>query len=147
MTDSNGGSSERGRDGRFAKGNPGGPGNPRVRTLAAHQAAVREAVSPADLGRVLHRLRDLALDGDVAAARVLLERVVGKVRQEPAAPAPWQFDTEEIQSEAGRRAAIKSVLTAVAAGELAPQEAEALVGFIRLATDSLPSEHLAFSGL
>lgn len=67
----------------FEKGNPGGPGNPNIRRMAEHQAAVREAISGADLKKVLQKLKELAIDGDVQAAKVLLDRVLGKPKDPP----------------------------------------------------------------
>ena len=92
MTDSNGENSGRDSQCRFQTGNTGGPGNPQVRQLAAHQAVVREALTPGELQAVLRKLRDQAMAGDVAAAKVVLDRVVGKSRPEPARPPLQQLE-------------------------------------------------------
>ena len=147
MTDSNGANDGRDSQGRFQAGNPGGPGNPQVRQLAAHQAAVREALTPSDLKAVLKKLHGLAMDGDVAAARVVLDRVVGKSRHEPEAPAAWTFDSEEIRTEEGRERAIKTLLSAVADGTVPAADATALVEFIKAAGSALPSGFLEGLGL
>ena len=73
----NGGKRTRGRDGRFLVGNPGGPGNPFAGRVAKLREAGWKSVKPAEVGRVYRRLLDLALDGDVAAARLLLDRLLG----------------------------------------------------------------------
>jgi hypothetical protein len=65
-------------NGRFLKGNPGGPGNPFVRQVAALKAALFEALTREDVGAVMRTMRDKALSGDVAAARLMLEYSVGK---------------------------------------------------------------------
>jgi len=107
---------------------------------------VRDALRPDDLRAVLKKLHSLALEGDVAAARVLLERVVGKSRPEPEAPSSWTFDPEDIHTEAGRERAIKSLLGAVASGAVSASEAKALVGFIEVAGSVLTDELLANLG-
>ena len=66
-----------GRDerGRFAQGNPGGPGNPHVRRVAQLRAAVMAATTVEQVQEVMERLRELALEGDVRAAVAWLDRV------------------------------------------------------------------------
>jgi hypothetical protein len=69
-----------GRDGagRFTAGNHLGRGNPFARQVADRRKALLGAVTAADVAAVAKKLRDLALAGDVAAAKVLLSYVVGK---------------------------------------------------------------------
>ena len=69
-----------GRDaqGRFAKGNKGGPGNPFGRHLAQRRQVVAEAVSEEDLRQILAVLVAKAKEGDVPAAKLVLQYAVGK---------------------------------------------------------------------
>lgn len=69
---------ERDAQGRFAEGNPGGPGNPHAKRVGELRVALLEAVTPADMQAVVKALVEAAKGGDVAAARVLFERVLGK---------------------------------------------------------------------
>lgn len=64
--------------GRFKPGNPGGPGNPQIRKLAEYKKAIHQAVKLKDLKEVIQKLLELAKDGDVQAARLILERCLGK---------------------------------------------------------------------
>ena len=64
---------ERDPRGRFATGNAGGPGNPYIRRINAFRRAVLEAVTESDLKAILAAVVRRALDGDMQAARVLLE--------------------------------------------------------------------------
>ena len=64
--------------GRFAPGNPGGPGNPHGKRTAALRAMVTEAVTDDDLRAVVAKLVELAKGGDLAAIRELLDRTIGK---------------------------------------------------------------------
>ena len=74
-----------GRDvnGRFAKGHPGGPGGNRVtkyrQMLREHLAA---AVTTEDVQAVIRKVRDAALSGDVAAAKLYLGWAIGSEKQE-----------------------------------------------------------------
>ena len=83
---------EREANGQFAAGNKGGPGNPFGRTMAARRRAVAEAVDEATLKAIMATLVRLAIDGDVGAAKLVLQYAVGK----PAAVAePDRVDVEE----------------------------------------------------
>jgi len=68
----------RGENGRFEKGNPGGPGNPHARRVGELRSALLDAVSVADIQGVVGRLVTMARDGDLAAASLLLDRLFGK---------------------------------------------------------------------
>ena len=73
-----------GRDaqGRFAEGNPGGPGNPNAKASAAWRKALVEAVTEDDLKAILLALVEKAKNGDRFAAAYILDRCLGKARQE-----------------------------------------------------------------
>jgi hypothetical protein len=64
--------------GRFAPGNRAGRGNPHAARVSALRSALLDAVTPDDLRAVVAALVDRAKGGDVAAARELLDRAIGK---------------------------------------------------------------------
>ncbi len=64
--------------GKFARGNPGGPGNPNAQRTADLRALLMQTVTENDLRTVLNKLVRLAKGGDLAAIRELLDRVFGK---------------------------------------------------------------------
>ncbi len=66
--------------GRFANGNPGGPGNPHGRRVADLRAALLDAVTPEDIHAVAKALVARAKAGEVPAIRELLDRLMGKVQ-------------------------------------------------------------------
>ena len=63
--------------GRFVPGNRMGRGNPLARRANQLRVALYRECSAGDLSAVIRRLIDKARDGDVAAAKVLLERLLG----------------------------------------------------------------------
>jgi hypothetical protein len=69
-----------GRDasGRFTKGNPGGPGNPFAQRVAALRRTLLEAVTEEDMRAIVAQLVQQAKDGDLAAAREIILRTIGK---------------------------------------------------------------------
>jgi hypothetical protein len=70
----------RGRDaaGRFAKGNPGGPGNPYYRRQAELKRQLLACVSEEDVQAVMQTLVGLARGGNLAAIKLFLEYTIGK---------------------------------------------------------------------
>src|SRR5262249_1994659 len=80
--------------GRFAPGNPGGPGNPFARQVAALRQAVLQSVTAEDLQAITRKLVELAKEGNVGAAKLVRAYAVGK----PApAPEPDRLGLEEWQ--------------------------------------------------
>jgi hypothetical protein len=87
-------------DGKFAPGNCGGPGNPFARQVASFRQALYEAVTRDMLKDLATRLWGMALGGNVAAARLLLQYLVGKP-QDPPNPDRLEHDEwQTYQSEA-----------------------------------------------
>ena len=86
------GANGRGPKGRFAKGNPGGPGNPYAKRTADIRAAFTEAVTVDDLQAIVKALVRKAKKGDVLAIRELFDRLIGKaaIMVEPSEQAPGQ---------------------------------------------------------
>lgn len=80
----NGGATEgtgRRADGKFAKGNPGGPGNPHAGKTAKLRAALIRAVGVRDIQTIVKALLKRARNGDVPAAREVLDRCFGRPNQ------------------------------------------------------------------
>ena len=67
----------RGPRGRFAPGNGFAKGNPHAARVARLRSAALAAVKPSELRAVIRKLLELALAGDVAAAREVLQRTLG----------------------------------------------------------------------
>ncbi|MCK5944129.1 MAG: hypothetical protein KAI24_19240 [Planctomycetes bacterium] len=64
-------------NGRFAKGNPGGPGRPKGRGFELQRAA-QEAVTPEHIQGIIRKATMQALKGDIVAARLVLDRTCGR---------------------------------------------------------------------
>ena len=81
----NGEPSCHGRDdlGRFTPGNPGGPGNPFARLVAELRQAAIEAVPREKLRAIFVKMSDLAVEGNVQAAKFIASYVIGKPQPRP----------------------------------------------------------------
>ena len=65
-------------NGQFAVGNPGGPGNPLSRQVYTLRQAFFSALTASDVSEIVHSLIDQAKDGNVAAAKLVLEWSIGR---------------------------------------------------------------------
>ena len=69
----------RSSSGKFAAGNRFGKGNPHARRVQQLRTAILDAVTPDDVKAIVAGLIEAAKSGDVAAAKLLLDRCLGKV--------------------------------------------------------------------
>jgi len=81
-------------NGRFAKGNPGGPGNPFARQVAALRKVIINRLTEEDLLAITEALLARAKEGSVGAAKLLLAYAIGKPAS---APDPDRLDGQELK--------------------------------------------------
>lgn len=100
---------------------PGQSGNPRGRPPGARSRAtvLAEAMLEGQLERVVSRIVEKAIDGDMTAARMVLDRLM---------PAPRsgtiRFALPEMRTLDDVASASSALIRATAAGEVSPLEAE-----------------------
>lgn len=102
---------------------PGESGNPKGRTPGTGEVAAIRAAIADRVPDLLTAMMARALDGDVGAARLLLERAIAPLKAAEQAQAMNLPDGT--LTDQGR-----AVLASVAAGELAPSQGAALLGAI-----------------
>lgn len=108
--------------GTFAPGNLGGPGRRPGRGPAAElRAALGE-----DLHPILEALRARALEGDVAAIKVILDRLVPPLK-------PEEHATELDLPDGSLSATARAAIVAIGQGRLAPTQGAALIGALAAA--------------
>ena len=100
---------------------PGESGNPSGRARGSGEVAKVRAAIATRIPELLDAMMQRALDGDVGAARLLLERTVAPLKAAELAQ-PLNLPSGTL-TEQGR-----AVMAAVSAGELAPGQGAALVG-------------------
>lgn len=140
MTDSSSSrNNDRDRGGRFAKGNrlAVGHGNPLAKLTSEITLAVRSATTPQAVLAVLEALHSRAVGGDVAAASVWLQRVVGPARQLVDLELPAITDAQSATE------AFRTILGAVATGSLDVAAAEKVATLTRATADAVCYEQLA----
>ena len=101
---------------------PGESGNPNGRPPGTGLSArLRESIRD-DLPEVLEAIVRAAKDGDMAAARILLDRIIPTLKP---VDMPLVVDRQKGLAEQGR-----SVLDAVSAGQVTPDQADRLLSAI-----------------
>src|SRR5438132_7163039 len=81
-------------NGRFARGNPGGPDNPFARRVAALRKVILNRLTEENLLAVTEALLAKAKEGSVGAAKLLLAYAIGKPAS---APDPDRLDGQELK--------------------------------------------------
>ena len=80
-------------NGQLAKGNPGGPGNPFARRVAALRKVILDRLTEEDVLAITEALLAKAKEGSVGAAKLLLAYALGKPAS---APDPDRLDGQEL---------------------------------------------------
>ena len=88
---------------------------------------MREALTPEDVRNILGTLRDLALAGDINAARLVLDRVLGRPRE--AAP-DLVLELPDLGNASEVAEAVRLVVRAVGAGHLAATDGKVIVDLL-----------------
>lgn len=123
----------------MARFRPGQSGNPRGRPpgSADRRTALRRELEKRG-PELVERAVQLAMEGDVGAMRLCLERISPPVREDPI-----RFALPPVNRPEDVPAAMAAVLAAVATGELLPSQAEALAGLLEAQRKALETHDLA----
>lgn len=100
---------------------PGESGNPKGRTPGTGEVAAIRAAIADRVPELLAAMMTRALDGDVGAARLLLERAIAPLK------GIEQAVTLQLPNDGTLTAKASAVLSAAAAGDLAPGQAAQLI--------------------
>ena len=121
-----------GRDpgGRFAAGNPGGPGGSRRRGSDLRRAAV-EAITEEHIQAMIRKAARMGLEGNLAAMRLVFERVCGRVAEAPVETEPLAISLPRLRTAADCTLALERVSEAVCAGRIDHDSAKLLVDMIQ----------------
>jgi len=141
-----GDSSGRDARGRFAPGNPGGPGGARRRPFELRRA-VQEAVTPEMAEALARRLLRMGLEGTLPAIRLLLEHTGGRPSEAPAEAEPLPLLLPPLRTAADCAAAIDRVIQARIGGAINTEDARLLHDLIQQRRQAIEAadheQHLA----
>lgn len=122
-----------GRDnhGRFAAGNPGGPGGARRRSSELRRAA-EEAITIDHIQAMVRKFTRMALEGNLAAARLVFERTCGRAAEPPADSAPLDVVIPRLRTAADCNVAIERLVEALVRGTIDRDMAKVLIDAIQV---------------
>ncbi len=129
MTD---GADNAGRDtnGRFAAGNPGGPGGPRRRSSELRRAA-EEAITPEHVAAMIRKATRMGLEGNLTAMRLVLERTSGRAAEAPVDIEPLGISLPRLRTAADCNTAIEQLVDAICQGRVDRDAAKLLIDAIQ----------------
>lgn len=82
-------------NGRFTTGNQFGHGNPHSGQVAKFRSALLSAVTEADLVEIVQALVTSAKGGDLGSAKLIIDRICGKVAVDAITPPPPPLSVEQ----------------------------------------------------
>ena len=132
---------ERDAQGRFAKGNQGGPGGARRRVFDLRRAA-DEAVAPEHLAAIMRRATRMALEGNLSAMRFVVDRTCGRVTERPEEPVPLPIALPRLRTANDCTVASQNIIEGVANGTISREEAAFLMNAIQAHLKSIEVNEL-----
>jgi hypothetical protein len=122
------GSDNSGRDerGRFAKGNPGGPGGAHRRPSELRRAA-EEAISPDHVAAMVRKATKMGLEGNLGAMRLVFDRTVGRATEAPVDAEPLGISIPRLCTAGDCNAAIELLIDGICRGSVDRDTAKLLI--------------------
>ena len=125
------------KGGRRPPWKPGESGNPDGRPKGSRNKATlaAEALLDGEAEALSRKAVELALDGDVTALRLCLERILP-----PRKGRPITFELPQVTNTGDLRAAGLAILKAVSEGGISPDEAVAVASLIKAAREAIETD-------
>ena len=132
-----------GRDehGRFAKGNPGGPGGARRRPSELRRAA-EEAISPEHVAAMVRKATSMGLQGNLGAMRLVLERTCGRSAQAPVEAEPIDLSIPRLRTAEDCNVAIQVLIDGICSGSIDRDAAKLLIDAIQTRIKAIEANEL-----
>jgi len=121
-----------GRDasGRFTHGNPGGPGGAHRRPSELRRAA-EEAITPEHVQAMLRKAARMALEGNLTAMRLVLERTTGRAPEAPVDVEPLGIALPKLQTAADCNVALERLIEGIVDGKVDRETAKLLIDAVQ----------------
>ncbi len=121
-----------GRDerGRFAAGNPGGPGGSRRRASELRRAA-EEAITPGHVAAMVRKATRMGLEGNLGAMRLVFERTCGRAADAPVEAEPLGVALPRLRTAEDCKTAIQLVIAGICKGTVDRDGAKLLIDAIQ----------------
>ena len=120
----------RDEQGRFRPGGAGGPGRPRGSTSELRRAA-EEAVTPEHVAAMIRKAAAMALQGNLTAMRLVLERTCGRPRDAAPEGTPINLELPQMDNAADCNQALQQLTDAIVAGTVDTTSAKLLIDVVQ----------------
>lgn len=117
--------------GRFRPGNPGGPGGARRRVSVELRRAAEEAVTSEHVQAIIRKATRMALEGNLAAMRFVLERTAGRSAEAPVETEPLGIALPRLRTAADCNLAIERLVQGLCEGSVDRDAAKLLIDAIQ----------------
>ena len=118
-------------DGRFAAGNPGGPGRPKGQRQTALQKAAQDAVTPEHIQALVRVALKQGLQGNLQAARLVLDRTCGRAPEGRPETDPVDVVLPNLRTATNCTVAIDKIIAAISAGTVDLPTAKVLLDAVQ----------------
>jgi len=130
MTESTGDNTGRDAQGRFTHGNKGGPGGAHRRPSELRRAA-EEAITPEHVQAMLRKAARMALEGNLTAMRLVLERTTGRAPEAPVDVEPLGIELPKLRTAADCNVAIERLIAGIVDGKVERETAKLLIDAVQ----------------
>ena len=122
--------SGRDENGRFAAGNPGGPGGARRRASELRRAA-EEAITTEHIAAMIRKATRMGLEGDLGAMRLVFERTCGRAAQAPVEGEPVGISIPRLRTAEDCNEAVGRLIDGICEGTVDRDVAKLLIDAIQ----------------
>lgn len=136
MEESPGNDSGRDERGRFALGNPGGPGGSRRRAYVLRRAA-EDAITPEHIAALVRKATRMGLEGNLGAMRLVFDRTSGRAAEVPSEAEPLAILLPRLRTAADCGVATDRILQAICDGAVDRDTARVLLDGIQARLKSI----------
>ena len=132
---------DRGSNGRFAAGNPGGPGRPKGKSHELQRAA-QDAVTTEHMAALMRKALRLGLEGNLSAMRLVFERTCGRAADAPVESEPLGIALPRLRTAADCNLAIEKVVEGICNGTVNREAATLLIDAIQMRLKAIEVDEL-----
>lgn len=137
-------SPDRTPDGKFKPGHKiKSPGNPHYLRITEYNSAIQDAITPGALKAMMRRLVRFASDGDMAAAKLVLDRTLGKATATRPQSDMGDLGVESIATIDDVMRVSQEIVRAIVEGRISPDDGVKLSSIVELTRRSIETHDIA----
>lgn len=136
------GSSGRTPKGKFAEGNKLGRGNPHLVRIREYNDAIRYAIKTGDIREVMVKLLTMAKRGDLAAAKLVLDRTLGRANAAPIVVDGADLGIDALATSSDVKRASEAIVRGMTEGRISVDDGSKLATVVELVRKCIETHEL-----